>query len=165
MDGMSDPASISWLNLVQKLSLCGRQVRKALAELALPRGLTDTDALLLWACQQAGAAGHPQHDLVPLIGVSPAQLSGLLEALGTRGWLIGRRPSTDRRRQYWRITPEGAALLSLLLSDLASWSHAPHLKLSTSERRQLAEQLHDLAHAISHSPDITRATTSQREAA
>lgn len=144
MDGPSPTKPALWLGFVQKLALCSRKLRRALGELTAVRGVTDTDTLILWSCQRAGAAGQPQHELVELIGVSAAQLSGLLESLGERGLLVGRRPPHDRRRQYWRTTPSGDALLTEVAQDLSNWSdHLAHT-LSVEQRTTLHERLNEL---------------------
>lgn len=165
MDEPSDPAPNAWLSLVLKLSQCSRQLRRALAELASQHGLSDTDSLALWVCQQSGAVGQPQHDLATQMGISPAQLSGLLEALGERGLLIGRRPSHDRRRQYWRITPVGAELLRQLFADLSAWCRPLVGELPDSERRQLEEQLSRLTCASADNPATPSVTSHRQEAA
>lgn len=130
-----------WLGLVQKMSLCGRQLRRALSQLTEPRGLTDHDALILWSCQQAGPLGHAQHEMAAALGISPAQLSGLVETLSDRGWISGRRPSHDRRRQYWRITTSGEAILAALVQDLELWSLQFESSLPPEQRDALDQTL------------------------
>ena len=163
MDEPSDPTTNTWLSLVLKLSQCSRQMRRALGERAAGHGLSDSDSLALWACQQAGNAGQPQHDLATQMGVSPAQLSGLLDGLGERGLLIGRRPSHDRRRQYWRITPVGAELLARLLADLSAWCRPLADSFPNEARRQLEEQLSRLTTAVADA--ATPSVTSHRQEA
>lgn len=142
MDGNSQNAAAEWLRLVQSISHCGRQLRRAVAELAEPHGLTDTECLILWSCCEAPPEGQGQHELVSLIGVSPAQLSGLVEQLGVKGWIVGRRPAHDRRRQYWRLTPAGQALVDQLLVEVARWLAA---SAADHDHRALAQQLGRLA--------------------
>src|SRR5690606_10522326 len=83
-------------------------------------GLSDTACLTLWACCEGPAEGQAQHELASLVGVSPAQLSGLVEQLGVQGWIVAWRPATDRRRQYWKLTPSGRALVEELIDALAA---------------------------------------------
>jgi DNA-binding MarR family transcriptional regulator len=149
MDGMLPAtAAAQWLRLVQTASMCGRQLRRALGELVGPRGLTDSQCLVLWACCEAPPEGQAQHDLATPIGVSPAQLSGLLEDLAARGLVTGRRPAHDRRRQYWRLTTEGRLLVGALLSDLAHWL-ATSPPLSDAERAPLISRLAHLTTNLS----------------
>lgn len=134
------PAAAQWLLLVQAVTLCGRQLRRALADIATPRGLSDTDCLILWACGHAPAEGHAQHALANMLAVSPAQLSGLVERLSRCGWIVGRRPAHDRRRQYWRLTPTGQVLVEQLIADVARWlDHAPHLPHASTRAMLIAE--------------------------
>lgn len=142
MDGTVRPAA-EWLRLVQTVSLCGRQLRRALADLAAPRGLTDTECLILWACCEAPPEGQGQHELVALVGVSPAQLSGLVDQLGAKGWISGRRPAHDRRRQYWRLTPAGQALVEELLQEVTAW--LAEARGADTDYRPLADRLEKLA--------------------
>jgi DNA-binding MarR family transcriptional regulator len=133
-----------WLRLVQTASMCGRQLRRALADLVAPRSLTDSECLVLWACCEAPSEGQAQHNLAAVIGVSPAQLSGLLDDLAARGLIVGRRPAHDRRRQYWRLTPIGQTLVGELLVDIARWVENTEPMLDT-ERLPLILQLSALA--------------------
>jgi DNA-binding MarR family transcriptional regulator len=128
-------------------------LRRALADLAAPRGLSDTECLILWACRQAPAIGQPQHDLAMFVGISPAQMSGLLERLAERGWIAGRRPPRDRRRQYWRLLPEGEVLLAAVMLDLTQWSTRFAASLSEAQRTSLVEQLQQCNDMLQSSAD------------
>jgi len=148
MDGNSSPAAASqWLRAVQTVSFFGRQLRRALGELAEPLGLSDTACLVLWACAEGPSEGQAQHELAPLVGVSPAQLSGLVEQLYSQGWLIPRRPAHDRRRQYWRLTPAGVELVDRLLEAVAARLTGPAI-LSPTDQSHLIAQLTDLSAAL-----------------
>jgi DNA-binding MarR family transcriptional regulator len=152
MDGiLPTTAAAQWLRLVQTASMCGRQLRKALGELVAPRGLTDSECLVLWACCESPSEEQAQHHLAGVIGVSPAQLSGLLDALASRGLIIGRRPAHDRRRQYWKLTAAGQALVGELLADLAQWM-ATVQPLADVERVPLTHRFAALASNLSASP-------------
>ena len=70
--------------------------------------LTDSELLVVWLCR--GAAGCRSSWPAP-IGVSPAQMSGMVERLRARGLVAMHRPAMDRRRQVWRTTAGGQALL------------------------------------------------------
>lgn len=153
MDGNTyAPSAAQWLRLVQAMALCGRQLRKTLAELAEPKGLTDTECLILWACCEAPPEGQGQHELVALLGVSPAQLSGLVEQLSAQGWIVSRRPAHDRRRQYWRLTEAGQALVSELLAGINHWlASQPHI--SATDQHTLHRQLATLSAAVVMAPN------------
>lgn len=142
MDGNLHAGSAAdWLRLVQATANCGRQLRRALADLAAPAELSDTECLILWACCEAPPEGQGQHELISLIGVSPAQLSGLVERLGAQGWIASRRPAHDRRRQYWRLTPQGEALVGDLLGRINHWLAHCEPRLADEDRRALQRQL------------------------
>jgi DNA-binding MarR family transcriptional regulator len=125
--------------LTQSVSVCARQLRRALATHTSACGVSDTEFLLLWSCAQH-VEGISQSELAAAIGVSPAQLSGLVERLRQRGWLDAQRSREDRRRQCWRLTDEGRTLLDRGLEALTPL--ASHLEQSTSaEELKAAEQL------------------------
>ncbi len=148
MDGNSSPAAASqWLRAVQTVSFFGRQLRRTLSELAEQLGLSDTACLVLWACAEGPPEGQAQHELALLVGVSPAQLSGLVEQLSGQGWLVPRRPAHDLRRQYWRLTPAGLELVDRLLDAVAArLTGSP--PLLPVDRTHLIAQLTDLSAAL-----------------
>ena len=149
MDGnLRADGAADWLRLVQAMALCGRQLRKALAELAAPQGLSDTDCLILWACCEAPPEGQGQHELVSLLGVSPAQLSGLVEQLSAQGWIVGRRPAHDRRRQYWRLTAAGQTLVSELLAGIDRWLADCQPQFALADQRTLQRQVTTLGASV-----------------
>lgn len=160
MDGSlrATPAA-AWLRLVQAVSHCGRQLRRALAERGQPLGLSDTDCLILWACCEGRHEGQSQHELAALVGVSPAQLCGVVDRLARSGWMVGRRPAHDRRRQYWRLTAEGEALVEQLLADVADWCQTTGSSHSDAEHSGL------LSHLARISATLTSATGAQRKEA
>lgn len=131
----------AWLELIQAVSLCGRQLRKSLAELAAPHHLSDTEALILWACSDATGTGLGQHELANLVGISAAQLSGLVERLSAQDLLLGRRPAHDRRRQYWRLSPQGEAMLVALASDLTQSASLAAGSTQSVDYQQITQQL------------------------
>lgn len=110
------------LELIHSLNTAGRHLRRHLAELAATFDLTDNELLVVWQCR---GTGWVQVELAGSIGVSPAQMSGMVDRLGSRGLVGMHRPTMDRRRQVWRTTSAGQQLLAEI---------APHLE-------QLAAQL------------------------
>lgn len=103
---------------VQLLAQCHRQFRRLLSDRLSALGLNDTEFTVLWLCQQAEPRGWVQRDLATALGVSPPQISGLVERLRQQGWLISRRCPLDRRRQLWGIASEGRRLLVRIGDDL-----------------------------------------------
>ena len=96
------------LRLVHWTSAANRQLRRRLAKLASAFGLSDAELLVMWLCH---GSGYVQVELAGAIGTSPAQMSGLVERLRTRGLVEMHRQAQDRRRQVWRTSPAGGALL------------------------------------------------------
>jgi DNA-binding MarR family transcriptional regulator len=98
--------------------------------------------------------------LAALVGVSPAQLSGLLERLAERDCLVGRRPSRDRRRQYWKLLPAGEGLLAAITRELTNRCGHLSASLPPHERHKLLGQLDGLSAQFSNP-----SAASDREAA
>jgi DNA-binding MarR family transcriptional regulator len=108
------------LRLIHWSSTASRQLRRQLAEVAATFDLTDNELLVVWLCR---GTGWVQVELAGTIGVSPAQMSGTVDRLGSRGLVAMHRPTMDRRRQVWRTTGGGLALLERIaprLEELAA---------------------------------------------
>lgn len=129
-----------WTSLAHLASLCGRQLRQALAEQVAECGVSDVEFFLLWNCQRANAPGTSQVELAALVGVSPAQLSGLADRLRQRGLLDAQRDPLDRRRQYLHLTDAGSSFLQTTLSRLAPLNQQLDARL-TPNQQQALEQL------------------------
>ena len=84
-------------------------------KMAAAAGLNDCQLLLLWeiACREQA---HSQLELAERLGISTAQVSGVLQQLARRALIEGRRTPADRRRQVWCTTPAGRQLLDELLT-------------------------------------------------
>lgn len=109
----------SWIEVIHTLSLCGRQLRRVLAEATAGCSLSDTEFFLLWVCDEGPEHGVGQHDMAHALGVSGAQMSGMVYDLRDRGLLVLDRPVWDRRRQLLRITTSGRSVLDQTLQALA----------------------------------------------
>jgi DNA-binding MarR family transcriptional regulator len=108
------------LRLIHWSSTASRHLRRQLAEVAAAFDLTDNELLVVWLCR---GTGWVQVELAGTIGVSPAQMSGTVDRLGSRGLVAMHRPTMDRRRQVWRTTTGGLALLERIaprLDELAA---------------------------------------------
>lgn len=114
----SNPAAERWAHLIQQASLCGRQLRRLLAQHITRWNISDTEFLVLWACNHAPDFGLAQNELACMLGVSAAQMSGLAYDLRDRGFLSFERTERDRRRQVLRVSGQGRLLLSKILVDL-----------------------------------------------
>src|SRR5476651_2662714 len=69
-------AAERWAHLVQQSSLCGRQLRRLLAQNIARWNVSDTEFLVLWACNHTNEPGLAQNELASMLGVSAAQMSG-----------------------------------------------------------------------------------------
>jgi DNA-binding MarR family transcriptional regulator len=116
------------LRLVHWTGAASRHLRRRLAEVAAGFDLSDSELLVVWLCN---GGGRVQIELAGLIGISPAQMSGMVERLRARDLVAMHRLAMDRRRQVWRMTTAGQALLS-------------------QAARRLEEQTIELAGDLSH---------------
>jgi DNA-binding MarR family transcriptional regulator len=96
--------------LVHWAGHASRRLRRLLAECVAPWQLNEQEFLLLWLCGQE-RAGLGQGELATALGVSPAQMSTLVERLRKRGLIAVERSLHDRRRQMWQIAQPGVSLL------------------------------------------------------
>src|SRR5205823_12279199 len=95
------------LRLAHWTNTASRHLRRRIAEATAALDLSDTELIVVWLC---GGGGRVQIDLASATGISPAQMSGLMERLRSRGLVAMHRLARDRRRQMWRATPEGQTL-------------------------------------------------------
>jgi DNA-binding MarR family transcriptional regulator len=107
------------LRLLHWTSNASRNLRRRLTDITSALDLSDTELIVVWMCS---GEGRVQIDLAGSTGISPAQMSGLVERLRSRGLVAMHRQAGDRRRQIWRATAAGQALLVTAgrhLSELA----------------------------------------------
>jgi DNA-binding MarR family transcriptional regulator len=140
------------LDILQSIAIFGRQVRRTITGLIREYGLNDSELLLLWVCGETDAGGIAQNRLASSVGLSTAQVSGLVERLGNRGLIEERRSPGDRRRRLWRITETGRGVLDQVLGQLApltaAWQ-APPAGDSQGELVRLVGNLVEAAAAVS----------------
>jgi DNA-binding MarR family transcriptional regulator len=123
------------LRLAHWTSTASRHLRRRIAEATAALDLSETELIIVWLCS---GGGRVQIDLAAATGISPAQMSGLVERLRSRGLVAMHRLARDRRRQMWRATSAGEGLLANAaqhLSDLATC-----LAQQVSEHEQLLAQ-------------------------
>lgn len=130
---------------VQLLAQCHRQLRRLLSDRLVVLGLNDSEFLVLWLCQQAEPQGRVQRDLAAALGISPPQISILVERLRQQGWLTSRRCPLDRRRQVWGIEPEGSRLLARIGDDLQDLTASLDRSFSNRQQTELTTLLRELA--------------------
>jgi DNA-binding MarR family transcriptional regulator len=133
----SDSQADRLLRLVHWTSSASRHLRRRLAEAAQSLDLSDTEVLVVWLCS---GGGRVQVELAGLIGISPAQMSGMVERLRTRGLVAMHRLAMDRRRQVWRTSPAGQALLARAAQQFNELAACIRGRLNDDEQ-QLAQSL------------------------
>jgi DNA-binding MarR family transcriptional regulator len=104
----------------------GRGAARELAALVAAFGLKEAEFRLLWVLF-AASSEPDQTQLAERLGCSPAQVSGLVEQQRALGRLEGRAAAGDRRRQVWRLTAAGRALVEqIVAAKTASEGGAAH---------------------------------------
>ena len=132
------------LELIHEISKCHRLVRGALRKHVRRWEVSDTEFLVLWLCERARPTGMAQNELAAAVGVSAARMSGLVEHLRQRGYLISQRSDNDRRRQLWRPTPDGCEILHSIGVCLAESSAAWDSTISLQDQQSLVDLLRRL---------------------
>jgi DNA-binding MarR family transcriptional regulator len=126
-------AASQLVHFSEQLTTLSRLVREGLAERLESHALGWIQFSLLWVCHESAGDGIAQNELSALLGVSSAHVSGLVEQLRCRGWITGHRAAEDRRRQLWKLTRKGRALLDAALADMADWADGRQWHLSVDE--------------------------------
>ena len=146
------------VELLRLVTQCERELRRTLADHIRRWGITDVELLVLWLCHEAATPGIAQSELVANIGVSAAQMSGLVDRLRQQGLLTARRCDSDRRRQYWSLAGEGRRVLEEIRADLNFVSAGLTKHLTVDEQGLLASLLHRVTQ-FSMRPIALRAVT------
>jgi DNA-binding MarR family transcriptional regulator len=136
------PRAERLLCLIHWTSAAGRQLRRKLTAVAADLELSDTELLVVWLSQ---GAGRVQVELAAAIGVSPAQMSGIVERLGARSLVAMHRSAVDRRRQVWRTTAAGMALLDRAAPSLEELAAQISRTLAPHEQNAVLELCERLA--------------------
>jgi DNA-binding MarR family transcriptional regulator len=163
----SASTAVSWFELAQRLECCARTVgsalRDALRQVQSPWDHRDVALLLL--CREGPPEGVCQSDLARQLGLSPAQVSGMVECLRAAETLVSHRAASDRRRQLWRLSNNGVGQLESLLAALQPWAVSMN-QHATNDALQIADRLQQLAGAvIGDAPQRSRFDRAQGDAA
>jgi DNA-binding MarR family transcriptional regulator len=156
--------STRWLGLLTQLRRVHGVMRESLGRFLAESPLHETEFLLLW---QLANAPEPlaQKQLAPSIGVSPAQVSGLLERLRAANLIVGQRDPLDRRRLCWQATATGHLFVQNVLQAGQLQSHLWDQAFSPAEQDELSRQLHLLDAALTSPPAAVHHTSDRREKA
>lgn len=100
-------AESTLIEAIQQLHGLNRQFKNIFSEQLKPSQLTDSEFLVMWWCYQSEGEPIVQGELAVQVGLSPAQLSGIVDRLNKRSLLHLTRSTRDRRCQLLQLTPEG----------------------------------------------------------
>ena len=95
------------IGMAIEMASCEKTMRAAISQVVSPFDLTDNAFFVLVLCHQHLQKPLPQSKMAKKVGLSPAQLSHLVEQLRQDGWIEPQRNPSDRRRQYWSLTDDG----------------------------------------------------------
>jgi DNA-binding MarR family transcriptional regulator len=154
---LSDSQADRLLSLIHWTSTASRHLRRRLADVAAGLGLSDTELLVVWLCS---GGGRVQVELAGAIGISPAQMSGMVERLRSRGLVAMHRLAMDRRRQVWRASPAGQALLTEAAGYLNEVAASITSSLPCDEQQATRLLCQRLAEAVVENARRPRAKTS-----
>ncbi len=111
----------------------GRAAAWDLTALVERFGLKEIEFRLLWALL-TGDTQLDQTQMAGFLGCSPAQVSDIVERQRLRRNIAGQVAVGDRRRQVWRITPRGRALLEKIITPLLTDCQLFPLRVYTLRR-------------------------------
>jgi DNA-binding MarR family transcriptional regulator len=158
----SDSQADRLLRLAHWTSTASRHLRRRLAEVAQTLDLSDTELMVVWLCS---GGGRVQVDLAGAIGISPAQMSGMVERLRSRGLVAMHRQALDRRRQVWRTTGSGQALLAKSAQNLNEVAASIAVALNEDEQQTAQTLCERLAEAVATNSRRASARLASKEAA
>jgi DNA-binding MarR family transcriptional regulator len=112
----SGSQSVEQINTVCRLAAEGKLAARRIAAWLGGSEINEPEFRLLWllagtASAEVSAVPLDQADLAEQLVVSPAQVSGAVERLRSLGLVERLQHQRDRRRQLWRVTEAGDALL------------------------------------------------------
>jgi DNA-binding MarR family transcriptional regulator len=123
----STGAGTGWGEIAQRMLtqvVVGRRCQRAILAALDKVQLTDTQLLVLWGIDQilpaSAGSGVGQSEIAQSLGISPAQVSGLVEQLRQLGDLDCQRAANDRRQQLWHLTAAGRERLQRALQTIAT---------------------------------------------
>jgi DNA-binding MarR family transcriptional regulator len=143
-----DSAGAAALELAYEIACYQRLLRAGLTGRLRGWGISDHDFWVLWLCGRAAPNGVVQQELAAAVGVSTAQMSGLVERLRQHGLLASCRSDRDRRRQYWRLTAAGDALLAEIQTEIGERAGDWEAACSVQDRRAFLAVVRRLANVI-----------------
>jgi DNA-binding MarR family transcriptional regulator len=116
----SGSSSAERISAACRLAAEGKLAARRIANWLAGSEINEPEFRLLWllagaASTRVSATALDQADLAELLVVSPAQVSGAVERLRSLGLVERVQHQRDRRRQLWRVTEAGDALLRQII--------------------------------------------------
>lgn len=116
----SGSPSVERINAACRLAAEGKLAARRIAVWLGGSEINEPEFRLLWllagtASADVSAVPLDQADLAEQLVVSPAQVSGAVERLRSLGLVERLQHQRDRRRQLWRVTDAGEALLQRIV--------------------------------------------------
>lgn len=135
--------------VVTRMSLLTRHLRLCKEQALAARGLQHSEYETLHVLAGRKGRAAPS-ELAAELRMSPAAVTGRLDALEQRGYLRRTPSATDRRRVVVELTDEGYRTWQDTIDRLGHEEHRILGTLTAPERRQLADLLRRLMLAVEH---------------
>lgn len=98
----------------------GRRLARLLADVLRQYHMSEAEFRLLWLLRDAEQASLEQSALVGGLGISPAQVSTLVEKLRLQQILAPVTSEKDRRRKLWQFTASGQESFEAVITKVTS---------------------------------------------
>jgi DNA-binding MarR family transcriptional regulator len=130
----SGSQSVERINAVCRLAAEGKLAARRITVWLGRSEINEPEFRLLWLLAGTASAGISavpldQADLAEQLVVSPAQVSGAVERLRSLGLVERLQHQRDRRRQLWRVTDAGDALLGRIVDRVANQAPGDALRI------------------------------------
>ena len=148
--------AVELVRLAIELASCEKSMRSAIGQVVSLHGLNENAFFILMLCHDHLERPLPQTEMARTVGLSPAQLSHLVEQLRQEGLLEPQRDAKDRRRQFWSLTESGHQRLDEILhllpkaTSVRPWPVPPRVLLEG-----LREMVGTLRESIDPAPTVS----------
>ncbi|HEX2059828.1 MAG TPA: MarR family transcriptional regulator [Thermoanaerobaculia bacterium] len=123
-------------------------VRRAIAAVVEPNGLTTQQYNVLRILRGAGSEGLPTLEIAERMVEQTPGITRLIDRLETKGLVLRKRCPTDRRQVFCRITNEGLALIARLDRPIHEAEEEALVHLSPRQLTQLLSLLDRARHGL-----------------
>jgi len=98
----------------------GRRLARQLALVVREHAMNETEFRLLWLLRETEGEILEQSTLVEELGISPAQVSALVEKLRSQQILDSGTDRNDRRRKLWQLTASSRENFEAVIASVES---------------------------------------------